>query len=241
MKQQPKRILAALLLAASVPVAAFADAAPAPAPANPDPWQGMNRKVYAFNKSVDTWFFKPVAKGYRAVTPQLVDDSITRFFLNLEEPLHMVNNGLQGKAKASVQDLGRLVVNTATSLGFADLASRMGLPRHDEDFGQTLGYWGVKPGPYVVLPFLGPSDIRDGASLPLDAVVNPRNLVESNSANAGLFVLDKVDFRADLIPFEKIIEGDEYLLMRDLYLQRRDFLVHDGKVKDDFLDDVPEE
>lgn len=227
--------LGVILLAGScmLPAAHAADSA------DPDPWQGFNRKVYAFNKKVDTWFFKPVAKGYRAVTPQPVDDAITRFFLNLTEPLHMVNDGLQGKFKAAGQDIGRLTVNTVTSLGFADVATGLGLPRHEEDFGQTAGRWGVKSGPYVVLPFMGPSTLRDAAMMPLDGLLNPRNLVEPPEANAALFVLDKVDFRADLIPFEKVMEGDEYLFLRDLYLQRREFLVQDGKVKDEFLDEEP--
>ncbi|HEX5362597.1 MAG TPA: VacJ family lipoprotein [Fluviicoccus sp.] len=236
MKQQLKQFTAVLIAGLALSPNVLAAAA-----ADPDPWEGMNRKIFSFNKKVDGWFLKPVAKGYRAVMPQPVDDAVTRFFLNLTEPLHMINDGLQGKAKAAGQDLGRLAVNTVTSLGFADLASRWGLPRHEEDFGQTLGRWGVKSGPYVVLPFMGPSNLRDGTMLPLDGLVNPRNLVEPAGANAALFVLDKVDFRADLIPFEKVIEGDEYLLMRDLYLQRREFLVQDGKVRDEFLDEEPVE
>lgn len=214
---------------------AWAAAAP-----NPDPWENWNRKVYTFNKKVDTWVFKPVAQGYRKVTPQLVDDSVTRFFLNLEEPLNLINNGLQGKGRAAVQDLGRLTVNTVTSLGFADVATRMGLPRHEEDFGQTFGKWGMSSGPYLVLPFLGPSSVRDLGGLPMDSLANPRNLVEPQSAAIGLLVLEKVDFRADLIPLEKILEGDEYLFMRDLSLQRREFLVQDGKVRDEFMDEVEE-
>jgi phospholipid-binding lipoprotein MlaA len=136
--------------------------------------------------------------------------------------------------------LGRLTVNTVTSLGFADVATRMGLPRHEEDFGQTFGKWGMSSGPYLVLPFMGPSSVRDLGGLPLDSLANPRNLVEPQSAAIGLLVLEKVDFRADLIPLEKILEGDEYLFMRDLSLQRREFLVQDGKVHDEFLDEVEE-
>ncbi len=181
-----------------------------------------------------------MAQGYRTVTPQWADDALTRFFSNLEEPLNMVNNGLQGKGKAAVNDLGRLTVNTVTSLGFADVATRMGLPRSDEDFGQTLGAWGVPTGNYVVLPFMGPSTLRDTAALPVDSLLKPGNYVEPDSVALGLFVLEKVDFRADLIPLEKVLEGDEYLFMRDLYLQRREFLVKDGKVRDEFLDDVEE-
>lgn len=202
-----------------------------------DPWQSWNRKVHAFNKKVDGWFFKPVAQGYRQVTPQWADDAVTRFFMNLEEPLNLINNGLQGKGKAAARDLGRLTVNTVTSLGFADVAGKMGWARSNEDFGQTLGVWGVPAGPYLVLPFLGPSDLRDAASIPVDSLAKPANYLHPESHAMGLFVLEKVDFRADLIPLEKILEGDEYLYFRDIYLQRRDYLVHDGKVRDEFLDD----
>lgn len=226
-----QRILWALLSLMMIRTAGASDAN------NPDPWESFNRKVYAFNKSVDTHAFRPLASGYRKVTPQVIDDALTRFFQNLKEPLTVVNDGLQGKGKQAAGDMARFLMNTVTSLGFADLAARAGLDRHEEDFGQTLGKWGVRSGPYVVLPFLGPSDVRDGVMLPVDAVVNPRNLIHDTRTNVGLFVLEKVDMRADLIPLEKVIEGDEYLLIRDFYLQRRDFLVHDGKIKDDFLDD----
>lgn len=233
MKKSSTMIRGGLYLAACFSLTAHA----ATANPDPDPWQHWNRKVFTFNKSVDTHVFKPVAKGYRQVAPQLVDDAITRFFQNLQEPLHLVNNALQGKAMAAGQGLGRLTVNTVTSLGFADLASRMGMPRHDEDFGQTLGRWGASSGPYVVIPFLGPSTVRDAATLPLDSLLNPRNLVEPDSAALAMFALEKVDFRADLIPLETLLEGDEYLLMRDLFLQRREFLVKDGKVRDEFLEE----
>lgn len=228
-----KSLLSCLLVFGGTPL--FAAEGP-----EPDPWQSWNRKVHAFNKSVDTWFFKPVAQGYRTVTPQWADDALTRFFSNLEEPMNLVNNGLQGKGKAAATDLGRLTVNTVTSLGFADVATRMGLPRSDEDFGQTLGAWGIPAGNYVVLPFMGPSTLRDTAALPVDSLLKPGNYVEPDSVALGLFVLEKVDFRADLIPLEKVLEGDEYLFIRDLYLQRREFLVKDGKVRDEFLDDVEE-
>lgn len=204
---------------------------------NIDPWEKTNRKIYAFNKTADTYVFKPIAKGYRAVTPQFVDNGITRFFDNLKEPLVAVNNSLQGKGKQAASDVGRFVVNTVTSIGFADVAQHIGLVKHEEDFGQTFGVWGAKPGAYIMLPFLGPSSIRDAFGKPFDAVVNPRNLLESKKASAGAFVLEAVDIRADLIPVEKILEGDEYVFLRDVYLQRREFLVHDGHVKDTFMED----
>jgi phospholipid-binding lipoprotein MlaA len=201
----------------------------------------MNRKIYSFNKTLDNCCFKPVAKGYRAVTPQVVDDGITRFFSNLKEPLVALNNGLQGKGRQSASDVGRFVVNTVTSAGFVDVAQKIGLEKHEEDFGQTFGKWGASSGSYLMLPFLGSSSVRDLCGKPFDMAVNPRNLVKNNAANIGLLTLELVDLRADVIPLEKIIEGDEYVLLRDVYLQRRDFLVHDGQVKDTFMDDDVDE
>jgi phospholipid-binding lipoprotein MlaA len=202
-----------------------------------DPWESVNRKIYTFNKTIDNCCFKPVAKGYRAITPQLVDDGITHFFANLKEPLVALNNGLQGKGLQSANDAGRFVVNTVSSLGFADVAQKIGLEKHEEDFGQTFGKWGSPSGAYLMLPFLGSSSVRDALAKPFDTAVNPRNFVNDNAANVGLFTLEIVDLRADVIPLEKIIEGDEYVLLRDVYLQRRNFLVHDGQVKDTFMDD----
>lgn len=201
---------------------------------NSDPWEKTNRKIYTFNKRLDTYALKPIAKGYRAITPQPVDDSITRFFDNLKEPLVAINNGLQGKGGQAANDVGRFVVNTVTSLGFFDVANKVGLSRHQEDFGQTFGKWGAPSGAYIMLPFLGPSTVRDALARPLDALTNPRNAV-------AVFSLEIVDTRADIIPVEKVIEGDEYLLLRDVYLQRREFLVQDGKVNDSFIDDMDDE
>jgi phospholipid-binding lipoprotein MlaA len=208
---------------------------------NPDPWENVNRKIFAFNKNADTYVLKPIARGYRAATPDIVDNSITRFFDNLQQPLVIINNGLQGKGQQAASDTGRFLVNTITSLGFADVASHMGLVKHEEDFGQTFGKWGASSGAYVMLPFLGPSSVRDALAKPLDMLVNPRNLLDDASLNMALAGLQVVDTRADLIPIEKIIEGDEYLFLRDIYLQRREFLVQDGKVKDSFMDDMDDE
>lgn len=205
-----------------------------------DPWEKTNRKIYAFNKTADTYVLKPVAQAYRRITPQIVDNSITRFFDNLKEPLVAVNNGLQGKGQAAAIDLSRFVVNTVSSLGFADVAQQFNLSKHDEDFGQTFGKWGASTGPYLVLPFLGSSSVRDALAKPFDMAVDPRMAVDSDGVKIGLTVLQVVDLRADLIPMEKVIEGDEYLLLRDVYLQRREFLVQDGKIKDTFMDDDEE-
>lgn len=205
-----------------------------------DPWEKTNRKIYAFNKTADTYVLKPVAQAYRHITPQIVDNSITRFFDNLKQPLVAINNGLQGKGQAAAIDISRFVINTTTSLGFADVAQYLNLSKHDEDFGQTFGVWGMSSGAYIMLPFLGPSSVRDALAKPLDMLVDPRMAVDSDAVKVGSTVLQVIDTRADLIPLEKVLEGDEYLLLRDVYLQRREFLVQDGKVKDTFMDDEEE-
>jgi phospholipid-binding lipoprotein MlaA len=152
-----------------------------------------------------------------------------------------INNGLQGKGGQAANDVGRFVVNTVTSLGFFDVANKVGLSRHQEDFGQTFGKWGAPSGAYIMLPFLGPSTVRDALARPLDSLTNPRNAIDNTAVNVAVFSLEIVDTRADIIPVEKVIEGDEYLLLRDVYLQRREFLVQDGKVNDSFIDDMDDE
>lgn len=230
---------AALLVLFSAPVLA-ADAAP-----NPDPWEHFNRKVYAFNDRIDRYFLKPIAKGYRKITPQFVDDGITNLLNNLGEPATVVNDLLQGKIKQSAQDTGRFVVNSTVGLvGFFDVARHIKLPRHQEDFGQTLAKWGVPSGPYVVVPFLWGMTIRDGAGYGTDAMYMSE--LYENALNfgweetTGVLVLNVVDTRADLIPMEESLQvtGDRYRLIRDAWMQRRNFLIKDGLIEDDpFLDD----
>ncbi len=209
-----------------------------PAPTkNPDPFERINRPIFRFNEQADRFVLKPVAQGYRAVTPRRVDEGISNFFNNLREPLTIMNQVLQGQFKAAASDTGRFLVNTTVGLaGFIDVAARIPLARHDEDFGQTLGVWGVKTGPYIMMPLFGPTTVRDGFGRGVDTVANPRRDVLDWEWDLGLYALDVIDSRADLIPLEGIIQGDRYLFMRDLYLQRRQFEVSNGAVQDDFLD-----
>lgn len=230
---------AALALLCSAPVLA-ADTAP-----NPDPWERFNRKVFAFNDRLDRYFLKPVAKGYRKVTPQFVDDGLTNLFNNLGEPVTIVNDLLQGKVVQSVQDTGRFVVNSTVGIaGLIDVARHMSLPRNEEDFGQTFAKWGVPAGPYVVVPFMYGMTLRDGAGLGTGGYMTSQLLEDGLDLGwreeLGLLVLDVVDTRADLIPMEDSLQmtGDRYRLIRDAWLQRRDFLIKDGVIEEDpFLDD----
>lgn len=213
---------------------------------NPDPWEGFNRRVFAFNDKVDRYFLKPVAKGYRKITPQFLDDGITNMLGNLRGPVVIVNDVLQGKLVQSAQDTGRLLVNTTVGIvGFFDVARHMKMPRHEEDFGQTFAKWGLPAGPYVVVPFMFGVTIRDGVGIGAGALmigeVLENQLEFGWEENAVVLGLDIVDARADVIPMEESLEvqGDRYILIRDAYFQRRAFLVNDGVIEEDpFLDDA---
>lgn len=214
-------------------------AAPAKADGGPDPWEGFNRSVYRFNDRIDRHVLKPVAKGYQKVTPRAVRTGVTNFFRNLKMPVVLLNDLLQGKPLAAGQDLSRFVVNSTVGIaGVFDPSTRFGIPRNDEDFGQTLGKWGVASGPYLVLPFLGPSSVRDGAGFGVDVVTDPITFEFDEGVTGGLWAIKLVNTRASLLEVEEIMQGDRYLFLRDLYLQSREFAVKDGRVESDpFLDE----
>ena len=226
-------IAGAVLLLACNGVAA-ADEAP-----NPDPWEGLNRKIYAFNDFADRYFMKPVAKGYRNVTPNFLQRSISNFFSNLSYPLVAMNQMLQGKFRLSASDTGRFIVNTTLGIGgLFDPATAAGLPSHEEDFGQTFAKWGIHSGPYLVLPFLGPSTVRDGTGSIVNFYAQPvRYLIDDETTRYSLTALNFIQIRASLLDTEQFLGGDRYVFLRDAYLQRRDYLIHDGQVKDDFGED----
>lgn len=221
----------------TVPAASPALVAAAVVAANPDPWQGFNRAAYRFNDTLDRYALKPVARGYKAVTPRPVRTGITNFFANLRMPVVLVNDLLQGKVRAAGVDTLRLVTNSTLGIaGLIDVSTRLGLPQHEEDFGQTLGVWGVPAGPFVVLPFLGPSTLRDSGGQVADGFAHPRSYMGDDVA-VGLLAAEVINLRARLLEMEDIVQGDRYLFIRDLYLQRREYLVKDGQVEDPFLDD----
>lgn len=198
-----------------------------------DPLEGFNRAMYTFNDKLDRYLLKPVAKGYRAITPKPVSKSISNFFSNLHDPANMLYNFLQGKPKAGVSDLGRVLINSTIGIaGLFDVATKIGLEKHNEDFGQTLAVWGVGDGPYLVLPFFGPSNIRDGASLPVDWYTYPPNHMEEQSTRNKLLVVEVVDRRAQLLDASDILEQaagqDPYVFVREAFRQRRLSQIHDG-------------
>lgn len=203
-----------------------------------DPWEGYNRAMFSFNDALDRAILKPVTQGYRFVMPDFAEKGVHNFFENLSDVVTMFNNLLQGKPGEATQDFARVVFNTTVGIGGVfDVATVMGIPKHDEDFGQTLGVWGVESGPYLVLPLLGPSTVRDGLGKVPDMMVDPVTHVDDNQAELGLRVLRLIDTRAQLLEAEKVIAGDRYGFIRDAYLQRRQFEVNDGEVTfdaDDF-------
>jgi phospholipid-binding lipoprotein MlaA len=200
-----------------------------------DPWEGFNRSMFAFNDTLDTYALKPLARGYRAVTPQFLEDGIHNVFSNVGDVGNLGNNLLQGKFRDAGIDTSRLLFNSTFGLlGFFDVASKMGLPKNDEDFGQTLGAWGLGSGPYLVLPFLGPSTVRDSAGRVPNAYLNIYPYMDHVPTRNTTFALDALDTRASLLPAEKLIRGDKYLFIRSIYLQNREYKVKDGMVEDDF-------
>ncbi|HFC53666.1 MAG TPA: VacJ family lipoprotein [Gammaproteobacteria bacterium] len=215
----------------------------------PDPLERYNRAIYSFNEKVDKYVAKPIAEGYQAVTPDFVDKGITNFFGNLDDVTTMINSLLQFKGTETMTTLGRITINSSLGLfGLVDAASAFGLYRQDEDFGQTLGYWGIPPGPYLVLPFWGPSTVRDSFGLGGDYFTEPYTYLPDQPTQWGLFALEVVDTRADLLSAGRILEQstfDPYAFLRDAYLQQRRNLVFDGSPPEpedeEFLFDLEEE
>jgi phospholipid-binding lipoprotein MlaA len=206
-----------------------------------DPWEGFNRKVYAFNDTLDTYALKPVAEGYQNVTPLPARTNIANFFGNIEDVWIGVNNLLQGKGRDGFEDFGRFVINSTVGiLGFFDIASEIGLEKHEEDFGQTLGKWGVDSGPYLVLPFFGPRTVRDSGGLVIDTLASPTSHVDSVAVRNSLAGVHAVSDRAQLLGAEKTLDEaalDKYSYVRDFYLQRRKNLIFDGRPPRDEEDD----
>ena len=182
---------------------------------------------------------RPVAEIYRDVTPRFIKNSVTNFFYNLSEVDTIINQLLQGKIVLAGQDSLRFLINSTIGIvGFVDVATRVGFERHDEDFGQTLGYWGVPAGPYVFLPLIGPSTIRDSFSKPTSWFLSGNLSVSDEEAKIIINLLDAVETRERLLVAEKLIVGDKYEFVKSVYLQTRNDLVFDGEVEDEFLTDL---
>ncbi len=205
-----------------------------------DPFENYNRAMFTFNDAVDRAALKPAAEGY-AKLPSFVQTGVSNFFGNLGDVWTAINNFLQGKAGDGMSDVMRVAVNTTMGLGgVLDIGSEAGLTKHKEDFGQTLGKWGVKSGPYVVLPLLGPSTLRDTVALPLDYQADPWYYVSPISVRNSGSVLRAIDQRAAILDASNLLEEaalDRYVFVRDAYLQRRESKVHDGAVPESHYED----
>lgn len=209
---------------------------------SPDPWEGFNRKVFVFNDTLDRFFLKPVARGYRWITPSPMETGVNNFFDNIAEVPSLLNNALQWKWGKVGNNTGRLLLNSTVGIGgLFDVARHAGLEKLEhESFGQTLSHWGVGQGPYLVLPFLGPTTVTDTLALPVEWYSDPVTYIEDDGWRWGLVALDVVHARANLLDAEQLISGDKYTFIREAYLQRREYLVEDGQVEDDFGGDMEE-
>jgi phospholipid-binding lipoprotein MlaA len=197
-----------------------------------DPWERMNRTTYAFNDKFDRALLRPVASGYRRFLPHFVRAGIGNFFDNLDYPIVIVNDLLQGQVRPFFTDCTRLILNTTIGIGgLWDPATRAGLDKNDREFGQTLGKWGLKKGPYVVLPFLGASDVRDAFGRLADDFTTPRQYIRNPYIDYGFFVVQQVDWRSRLLDTDHLVYEayDPYAFLRNAYLQRRDFKVSGGQ------------
>ena len=205
-----------------------------------DPFEEINREVWTFNEGVDNRIARPVAELYDGVVPVPIQSSITNFFSNLDEIDNSINQILQGKPIAAANDLGRFIINTTFGiLGFFDVASIIGFEEHDEDFGQTLGVWGIPSGPYLMLPFYGPSSPRDLVGRPISGFLSGTFSIEESDVRASITILDALETRARLLDVESLIIGDKYTFIRNSYLQYSEFEVMDGeKIEDDFTEDM---
>lgn len=202
-----------------------------------DPWEKTNVRIYAFNKFLDGWLLRPIAVAYTNVFPNVVRQGVGNFFSNIDDINVLANDLLQLKLRDAATDSGRLLINTTVGVGgVIDVASSVGLNKNEEDFGQTFGRWGVGAGPYVVLPFFGASSARDSIGLVLDTLFNPIQYYQEEGARTTLTIISYVDDRASVLSMEGLISGNEYLFVREAYLQQREYLVNDGAYYDDFDD-----
>tara|TARA_B100000902_G_scaffold167715_1_gene162431 strand:+ start:26 stop:784 length:759 start_codon:yes stop_codon:yes gene_type:complete len=231
-------LLAFLLVITTIPVHSSED----------DPLEPINRAVFGFNEVIDDTILEPVAKGYKFVTPDPVEESVTNFFNNLGEINTIINSALQLKLDKTLSSSGRLVINSTVGIfGLFDVATTLGITRHNEDFGQTLGYYGVPSGPYLVLPFFGPSSFRDApsffADVQMEKEISPVHTELHHEERQAIQATNVIDTRANLLQATKILDTaakDKYVFLRESYLQKRAQMITDGKDVQDFEIDVLE-
>ncbi|GAA0844170.1 MAG: ABC transporter [Cupriavidus sp.] len=231
------------LIAASGAALVLAGCATGPN-ANPaDPLEPFNRGVSTFNDNLDKYALKPVAEGYQDYVPSPVRTAVGNFFSNVSDVYSAANNLLQGKPSRAAEDTMRVAINSVLGIGgLIDIATPAGLPKYKEDFGQTLGVWGMPSGPYLVLPLFGPSSVRDASGMVVDRFMDPTSYISPWYAGLSLSAVRVVDGRAQLLGASNLIEAaalDKYAFLRDSYLQRRQYLIHDGNPPSQDDDDAP--
>ncbi|MDF1763596.1 MAG: VacJ family lipoprotein [Oleibacter sp.] len=215
-------------------------ALPSQAADEADPFEATNRKIFAFNDFMDRNLLRPVAKTYKFITPTPVSRGITNVYLNATDSLVIVNDVAQAKFSQGASDVARFIINSTVGFfGVFDVATHIGLEKHDEDFGQTLGVWGVPQGPYLMLPFLGPSSARNlgGTVIGYASQLGPSYFGDGWEEDAAITSLRIIDLRASFLDADSLISGDRYLFIRSSYLQRREFLINDGVDENAFEDE----
>ena len=220
------RLVAALVASALVAGCAMG-------PTREDPFEPMNRVSYKVHQVIDGNVVKPIAEAYVTYTPEIVRTAVHNFFGNIDDMFSFVNDMLQGKGEKAGNDLGRVITNTGFGvLGLIDIAGSGNIPKGDEDFGQTFGFWGIPQGPYLFIPVVGPTTVRDGSGTVLRAFTTPVNLINDVAARNIIWGVGLVDLRASALQTENVLNQaalDPYTFIRRSYLQRREYLVHDGK------------
>lgn len=208
-----------------------------------DPLEPVNRKVFRFNDALDRWILRPVAKGYDRFVPSPVKRGVHNVLENLGTPGTALNQFLQGKPGQGLSDTTRFLVNSTFGvLGLFDVATKGGLAKHNEDFGQTFAVWGIGSGPFVMLPARGPSTTTDTVGMVFDFFTNPVSMINPESDRIIVQGINAIDARVQLLTIDQLISGDPYLFIRDAFLQRRQYLIRDGMVDDDpFLDDFEDD
>lgn len=212
-----------------------------------DPWEPFNRTMYTVNSGFDKATLRPLAKGYRAVTPSPVRKGFTNFFKNLSTPRSVLNNFLQGKPRQGFSETGRFLLNSTIGIGGVfDVATAGGMDEYPEDFGQTLAVWGVPDGPYVVLPFFGPKTLRGAVAVPFDMVASPLFHYDNSSVRDKLRIMRTIDLRYRLLSTDSLLEESKnpYLTLRESYLQNREYEIYDGEPPeedDEFFDELFED
>lgn len=197
----------------------------------------INQVFYRFNETVDGYLVKPVALSYKAVVPRFAKRAVKNFLNNIDDINVIVNDLLQFKFRNALKDSSRFVMNTTVGIcGLIDVAAEMGLYKNYEDFGQTLAYWGVGSGPYLIIPLLGSSTVRDALGLVPDLFFNPIYYIKDSKTRMGVYGVDIIDTRVSYLAAESMIAGDKYSFVRDAYLQRRAYLIVDGEIEDEFDD-----